>query len=496
MVLEVRPVKTEYEIDIEWRKCKRSLLYYLSNYVWIQDRIKQAIVHWESWEHLLQLVNLVQEWADADVKYPLSVVIFKSRQVGATTTICGIAKWLASFFQSTKVEFESETGEIANEMLTRIKFINEREPNFFRLKMFPSQDNIIGYPASNAKLVAMGSTATAGRASDTTMVVNDEWETHPYAVQSFGATRPAMMRGGIFIGNTTINKQRAGDVDERSPDFSLPQKIYTDAKQGRNNFIPLFWGYFSVPGRTDETWQRDTAGMPDWQKEAEYPRTEAEMLAPSKTTGYFNHDVLEKYLQECRDPIEQRYGGLLKIYTPPVTSRKFCFAIDPSEGQDDPSAGIIADSQTDEDVACFHGKISIDEQAKVAHELYKEYNEPLIAVERNASGLTLIDKLENLGVKNWFYGNRDRDMKGWYTGSRGVNRDQILLEFAESVHLRRKRIPIKDCINQMFDFAWVNGRPQAVRGKHDDWIMCEAILGQVLKEKSGTIKFATTKYRG
>ena len=72
---------TEEYCDIEWRKCKKSLLYYLSTYVYIEDRVRQEIVKWRPHPHLTQLIDLVQDWRDADVRRPLYVIIFKSHQV-------------------------------------------------------------------------------------------------------------------------------------------------------------------------------------------------------------------------------------------------------------------------------------------------------------------------------------------------------------------------------------------------------------------------------
>ena len=473
--------------DIEWRKCKRSLLYYLENYVYIEDRISQQIIKWGRHEHLIQLIRLIQMWRDAVPRVPLSVVIYKSRQVYCTTLVCAITQWLLSFHQSTKIEYQSENQSVATEMLLRNVFINEHLPSYLRLNMFPNQDSILGFPATGGKITAMPSTPSAGRTSDATMVVCDEWEKHPYAEDGYASVRPAMARGGLFIGCSTIDK---ANLD------SFPKKIWVEAKQGKNGFIPLFWDYFCVPGRDDATYARDTAGMPDWRREGEYPRNESELMSPPQAMGYFNHEILSKVLAECRDPVEQRYGGIIKIYTPSITNRNFVMAVDSSEGAEDPAVGIISDAQTDEDVACFSGKMSLDQQAKMVWELYQEYNQPLVCVERNASGLTLIEKLGNLGVKNWYYSDKERKKPGWYTGSQGINRERILQELAEEVHLRRKRIPIKDCVLQMFDFAWVNGRPQAIRGRHDDWVMCEAILGQAKKQVNTGIKITTAKYRG
>jgi len=474
---------TEAFADLEWRKCKISLLYYLTNYVWIQDRIGQQIIRWQKeWAHLLELVDLVQGWRDAVPRHPLYILIFKSRQVGATTTLTGIANWLLHFHESTKVEYQSEGEDVANEMADRNRFISEHHPEWLKLSRLPDQKDLIGFPASHGRLVAMPSTESAGRTSDATLIVCDEWEKHRYAEEGFASVRPAMARGGLFIGCSTIDKTNLE---------TFPKKIWNDAKKGINGFIPIFWGYHVVPGRDETTYARDTAGMPDWMREGEYPRDESELMKPPKAMGYFNHEILDKILNECRNPVEQRYDGLVKIYTGTTTNRKFIMALDASEGKDDPSCCIVSDAETNEDVACYHGKISLDQQAKLAWDFYKEYNEPLVCPERNASGLTLIEKLTNLGVKNWYYSDKDRQKIGWYTGSRGENRTFMLQEFAEEVHLRRKRIPIKDVVLQMYDFAWINNKPQAIKGRHDDWVMCEAILNQAKKQTGGGIRITT-----
>ena len=487
-VTEPPVIETDYRKNIEWLKCKKSLLYYLTHYVYIQDRVSQAIVRWNpKWEHLLELVRLVQVWRDRVPREPMSVIIFKSRQVGASTVIAAITTWVVQFHESSKVELQSEKADVANEMLSRNRFINDHHPDFLKLSMHPNQADVMGFPATNSVIVAMPSTPSAGRTSDATVVVPDEWENHPYAEEGYSAVRPAMARGGLFIGCSTIDKT---NMD------SFPKRVWNDAKQGKNGFIPLFWGYFVVPGRDERTYQRDTGGMPDWMREGEYPRDERELMAPPAATGFFNHSILNQMLPECVEPLEYRYGSTVRIYKKSIATRNFVLAIDASEGRDDPSVCLVADAQTDEDVACFHGKISLDEQAKYAMEFYREYNEPLVCVERNASGLTLIEKLVNLGVTNWYYSDEQRKKPGFYTASRGVTRDQILQELAEEVHLRRKRIPIKDAVLQFYDFAWINGKAQAVRGKHDDWVMCEAILNQAKKQVGHGIRFTSAKYRG
>ncbi len=479
-------VKQDEFYDKEIQKCRKDLLYYLTHYVTIQDAASQRLITWQPQAHLMELIKPVQEWYDCHPRKPRYFIVFKSRKVYATSLLSGIANWLLTFNESTQGLMLSQGEKEAKLFLGRSKFINDHHPPFLKLKAMPDQDDVLGFPATNGQITALPSTDKAGKSFDATFVFCDEWEEHPKARENFASVQPAMARGGLFIAVTTIVKA----------DFtSFAKEIWEGAKRGTNGFTPIFWGYYDVPGRTPETYQRDTAAFADWQREQEYPRTEKECFSSPKVLGYFNHDILEKYLELCRDPIETRYGGLIRIWKPAITNRKDVFAVDTSEGREDPAVGIIGDATGDK--ACFNGKISTEEQSKLIWELYNEYNEPLMVVENNsACGGSLIEKLKALGVENWYYSPADKEHKkpGFHTGTQ---RALMLTQHAESIHLRQRDIPIKDCILQHFDFATIDGKPQAVGGKHDDWVMCEAILGQGLKIKpQGAVTMSTAKYRG
>lgn len=473
-------------VEMEWLKCQMSLLYYLSNYVLIQDSISQTITKWQPWSHLVELVTMVQEWADQPIpRKPCYILIIKSRQVGASTTVSGIANWLAEFFQSSRVIMLSQKEDTAAELVNRCRFINRQQPDYLRLKLDPDQTSLLGFPATNSRIRALPSTENAGRITDATMVVTDEWETHQEASKIFASVKPAMDRGGIFIGVTTVDKT---NMD------SLPKEIWRGARAGDNNFKTLFWGYFVVPGRTEETYENDTKGLAEWQKEGEYPRTEAEALAVPKSTCYFNRDSIDQMFADCVEPVEVRYGGIVRIYKKSVANKKYVFAIDTSEGEYDPMAGVIADWQTGEDVVAVHGKVSIDQQARICSELYEEYNKPLIAVERNATGTLIIEKLLQMGVTNWFYSDSAKKKPGWWTSH--VSRPVMLAEHAERLSERQIRIPMRDALSEHLSFSWIEGKPQAVRGSHDDWIMAHAILGQLMKRMPvGNIKITSFKYK-
>lgn len=484
----------EAKLDVEWIKCRSSLLYYLTHYVFIQDSINQSIIQWQQHPHLMELIDPVQRWSDQPApRKPLYIHIFKSRQVYTTTTLAGIASWMCTFFESSRVLELSKKETDASDFLDKSRFININHPNFLQLKLAPDQASLIGYPATHSRIKALPATDDAGRSTDATLVVTDEWEYHPFAEENFAAVKPTIDKGGIFIGASTVDKTNME---------SFPKKVWREAKSGENNFISIFWDYFVVPGRNEDTWQNDTSGLADWQKEGEYPRSEEEALSAPKSICYFKSEAISEMYKECSEPLDIRYGGLVRIYRNSVAGRKYVFAVDSSEGQYDPMAGVVADWQTEEDVVAVHGKISIDQQARIIFELYEEYNHAFLGIENNAAGILLIEKLVQMGVedKDWFYQDNGRNKIGWHTSgnqSGGGTRLVMLSDLSETIGDRQIRIPMRDAISEFLSFSWIDGKPQAIRGAHDDWVMAHAILGQIRKAMPlGKATISHFQYRG
>lgn len=483
---------TEEQADIEWRKCQKSLLYYLTTYVSVQDAVSQQIIKWRPHPHLLELIDLVQGWADQPrPRKPVYIIILKSRQVYTTTTIAAIANWLCTFFESTRVFESSLREDDANEILGRSRFINNEHPEFLKLKLAPDQSSLLGFPSTHSRIRALPSTAGAGRSTDATMVFPDEWEYHTDAEKNFAAIKPTMDKGGLFIGASTVDKTNLE---------SFPKSIWRGSIDGSNNFVRLFWDYYVVPNRTDETWEEDTKGLADWQKEGEYPRSEDEAMSVPKSTCYFDRDAIAQMMKECREPLETRHGDLVRIYGNSVAERKYVLAVDPSEGEYDPAVAVIADWRREEDVVAFRGKISIDQQARIIYELYEEYNKPFTSVERNAAGILLIEKLKEMGVRNWYFTDKGKKKEGWWTSGTsggGGTRPVMLSDLAEDIAGRHMGIPMRDALSEFLSFSWIDGKPQAIRGAHDDWVMVHGILGQARKSfRGGEVRITSSKYRG
>lgn len=447
----------------------------------VRDKIK-GIINWQPWHHLLMLLDAFQQYH--------RIIILKPKQVGVTWLVQASNLHLAMFQEGANILTLSVGESEAGEELDYCRFMHSRLPETLKLKVGADQYSLITFPACHSKMRALPSTAHSGVGyGGATRVVLDEFEYHEYAEENFSEIMPMVEDGGQVIIMSTVDKLK------QDTKF---KEVYRKARLGENNFYPIFLPYNVLPERTEKWYEERKRDYEDWEMEGKYPRNEEEALSAAVTVCRFNMDALKGMLTECCSPLREERGGLVKIYREPVAGRRYVFAIDPSEGEYEPSAGVIVDAETYEEIVSYSDKIHLDEHAQLAFELYQKYNNALLAPERNASGLTLITKLKDLGVKNWAYFDVKREKPGWYTsgasGGKG-SRPVMITGLANLVYLRRLRIYNKKALDQFVNFIRTVKHPDGIktRGTHDDFVLAWAIACQAVKElpRSGDIHFKT-----
>ncbi|GAH00446.1 unnamed protein product, partial [marine sediment metagenome] len=214
--------------------------------------------------------------------------------------------------------------------------------------------------------------------------------------------------------------------------------------------------------------------------------------------AFFERDILQQMLAECiLKPIEIRHNGLVKIYKHAVLGWQYFSGIDISDGRYDWTAMPMMAHQTNEVVATFHAKIPADEAAYIIDEMGREYNNALLAPERNQPGLAVINKLKDLEYPNLYH--QKPTQPGWWTsgGSNPTSRGAILHELR--VPLAKREIVIYDpeiIREHMSFFQPKDNVPQAARGAHDDWVLAMAITWQMRKFVKSKFVSKTYKYRG
>ncbi len=296
-------------------------MYFAQTYVKIQDRVKKATIDFESWPHIIYLLQLLAEGQD--------IIIGKARQVAASWTIGGIfATHKAVFFENVKGLFFSQGEKEAIDLLAKPKFIHDNLPDWMRgAPRSPDSATNIKFPTSKSELVALPSTEKAGRSTDATFVITDEAEYHEYAEQNFAAIRPTISAGGQHIILSTANPLV-------TPDASWFKRMYNAAPE--NGYIRLFLPWGVRPDRNAAWLARETRAMPAWQAAGEYPTTEEDMLQTLRTMPYFDMDVLESWENNTLNHIPFLGHKTVKVWKPPIVGRKYVVYTDPSDGKTDP----------------------------------------------------------------------------------------------------------------------------------------------------------------
>jgi hypothetical protein len=431
---------------------------------------------WEAWPYLADLLGVFLAHKD--------IIILKARQLGISWLVVGYCLWRCLFYENVKVLFLSQGQTEAEDLVGggeagssgKAKFIYLHLPPFLQSGLGRDTQALIDFPATGSSMLALPSTDKAGRSTDATIVVRDEVERHPYAEENFASIGPTVDAGAQSIDLTTTNKLAENThFKER----------YHRARLGESGAYPVFLPASLRPGRDEAWWQKVQNKYPAWQVEQEYPMTESEALGTIESVAFFELDALSQMLAECTlKPIDERHNGQVKIYKPPIIGRQYFSGIDISDGRYDFTAMPIMDWQTNEVVATFHAKIPADEATYIMDELGREYNNALLAPERNQPGLAVINKLKDLGYPNLYYMAADKP--GWWTAggksSTPTSRGAILHELRDPLAKREIVIYNPAIIKELETFWQPQGDiPQAKKGCHDDWVIAMAITWQMRK---------------
>ena len=192
----------------------------------------------------------------------------------------------------------------------------------------------------------------------------------------------------------------------------------------------------------------------------------------------FEVEVLERRLQEVREPQERRRNGGLLVWLPPLAGRRYLLAVDTAGGGHDGdfAAVQVLDLETGMQCAELQERARPTELASLCAALAREYGDALVAVERNNHGAAVLALLEGMpGVQCYRQGGQ----AGWLTSVASkpemvARLGTLLLQTPERFFSRRL---LGECRSFVAD---ERGRAGAVQGAHDDLVMAMAI-GQAVR---------------
>jgi hypothetical protein len=191
--------------------------------------------------------------------------------------------------------------------------------------------------------------------------------------------------------------------------------------------------------------------------------------------------ISEKMIKE---PISKMVSGGFWIWKEPELNHRYIMGVDVSRGDSEDFSTIqIYDFEDKEQVAEYLGKVPPDVLAEIAYKWGTMYKAFIVVDITGGMGVATSRKLQELGYKDLYVDGVDFGNKWKYDPKAlekipGLNfnakRVQIVAALEESLRhgllIRSSRL-----LNEMNTFVYVNGRPDHMKGQHDDLIMSLAM---------------------
>ena len=400
------------------------------------------------------------------------VIIKAGRQIGKTTMVVGYILWYVLFNDAKFVAILANKAKTAREILNRIKIAYAELPHWIQQGVLEWNKGDIGLE-NQSRVMADSTASTVIRGYAFNLLYLDEFAFVPnnIADEFFSSVYPTITSGEsskILISSTPNGMNHF-------------YKMWIDAVESRNGFLPIEANWREVPNRTEE-WAAEQKRVLGDEKYLQEMECEFQGSAGTLISGY-----ILKNLVFITPPIDTSIEGL-HLYKSPVAGRKYVLVADTSRGKGlDYSAFVVIDvTEIPYSVVCTYkdNNISPITYPSIIAKIGKWYNEAYVLVEINDNGQQVVDSLfddyeyENILstavvkkriVLTWQYGGR--------AGERGVRTTKSVKRLGCSLvktMIESYKLLFQDfhIIAELSTFINKRNSYEADEGGSDDLVMC------------------------
>ena len=461
------PVEFTKEQIEEYQKCAQDPIYFMKNYIQIVS-LDEGLIPFKMYGFQEKIVNTMHNNRFTICKLP--------RQSGKSTTVISYLLHYALFNPNSNIALLANKSSTARDILSRLQLAYENLPKWM-------QQGVINWNKGNIELenkstiVAAATSSSAIRGGSYNIIFLDEYAFVPanIAEMFFSSVYPTISSG-----------QKTKMIIVSTP-YGMNQfyKLWTDAENGRNDYVPIEVHWSEVPGR-DEEWKertiRNTSPEQFQQEfECEFLGSVNTLISPAKIKN-----------MTFLNPIQSNGG--LDVYEQPVKGNTYVCTVDVARGvQKDYSAFVILDvSKMPYKIVAKYRNNDIKPLLfpHTIDKVCKAYNHAHVLVETNDLGQQIAEALQfELEYDNLLMttqrGRAGQILGAGFSGRGsgfGVKMTKQIKKIGCSnikTLVESDKIVINDfnIIEEMSTFIRRGQSWQAEEGNTDDLMMCLVVFG-------------------
>ena len=452
---------------LEYSKCMEDPLYFIQNYVKIVS-LDEGLIPFKMYPFQKEMVGTFHSNRFTICKLP--------RQSGKSTVMVSYLLHYALFNPSVNIAILANKAATARDLLSRLQLAYEHLPHWLQQGVMSWNKGSLELE-NGSKILASSTSASAVRGGSYNIIFLDEFAYVPsnVAEQFFSSVYPTISSGQstkVMIVSTPHG-------------MNMFYKLWTDAEEKRNSYIPIEVHWSEVPGR-DEKWKKETIANTSEQQfntefECEFLGSIDTLISPSKLR-----------VLTYKTPIQSNAG--VDIYELPQPEHTYLITADVARGTSkDYSAFIVFDvsSVPYRIVAKFRdNEIKPLLFPQKIHQIAKVYNTAFVLVEVNDIGEQVANAMQyDMEYDNMIMasmrGRAGQILGGGFSGGRaqlGVRTTKAVKSIGCS-NLKQlvedNKIVIEDfdTINELSTFIVKGSSFEADDGCNDDMVACLFIFG-------------------
>ena len=494
----------------EYARILKDAPYALKTYLQTYDNTQKKYVPLELFPDQVQLIQDYEDYNENITR--------KYRQAGVSTVT---SAWISRRLQLAKPENPERVLVIANkrdtaiEMANKIRHFLEQWPDWLNVGFSPDKNSESRFRLNNGcEVKAVATSPDALRGYTPTILVFDEAAYIEAGEDFWAASMASLSTGGKIILISTPNGYDPiyyGVYDQairKMNDFHITDlRWFKDPRYTKdlrwikcsdithymlnreqyddNEVVMYEFDIEKYNEYLDEGYKPFSSWFESMSKKFKYDRRkiaqELECDFLGSGDGVIPGDVQDNITKNMlREPKEKYMQGTFWQWKEPIVGHRYIMGVDVSRGDSEDFSSInIVNFDEREQVVEYIGKIPPDDLASIAYKWGVLYEAFIVIDITGGMGVATSRKLQEMNYKNlyidgvntkniWEYNSKAMDKIP------GINfnnkRTQIVAAFEEQL---RKGFAVRSArlMNELNTFVYINGRPDHMKGAHDDSIM-------------------------